>query len=596
MCGKSLPLFALVAIGGALAMPVSSRQLPVSAPRVFPIQPGAGGKVMTVASALIAAQSNRNLYVSVQDSAANIRAKLPELQALGARLIELKQSGTAQTIDLTAAQAKLYAPVLARGKGFQVSVTDSADNILTNLDALQSLGSVLKSVQQTGTPQTLALSATQVKRNVDALAKISGFTVAVSDTGTNIANSLEALQKLGPKVSSISQSETIKVSALQARQYQNSLSTWHLSWEVVDTVENINRNLDALQWGVDLGLSNISVSGGRTSLGLTSAQMTQYADALAKISSDYRLTVSDVSIDNVAEMAANPKVVAIGIADSAANISAGLDDLQLLGSKLASIRQIGVPQNITITAEQAAMDVGALATLSGFRVAVSDTPDNIAINMAALEALGPKLVSVDWPDTSIGIVASTQDIKRYAITMAKMPSGSIAVEDTAANLSANVQLLRSLGTRLSSIARTGGTDPITVRAEDADVWFRVREGSFNVVDTTASIARNMDALRFMGDTLTSITQVDRKPLPLSIKQVGDNADVLAKITGNYSLAIFDTSKNIAQSISTLTAIDKHLVSITQTGYAEPMRLSADEARAAGKFFGKMTNPYTILNR
>ena len=118
-------------------MPVSSRQLPVSAPRVFPIQPGAGGKVMTVASALIAAQSNRNLYVSVQDSAANIRAKLPELQALGGRLIELKQTGAAQTIDLTAAQAKLYAPVLARGKGFQVSVTDSADNILANLDALQ---------------------------------------------------------------------------------------------------------------------------------------------------------------------------------------------------------------------------------------------------------------------------------------------------------------------------------------------------------------------------------------------------------------------------------------------------------------------------
>jgi len=289
-------------------------------------------------------------------------------------------------------------------------------------------------------------------------------------------------------------------------------------------------------------------------------------------------------------------VVAIGIADTAANISASLDELQLLGDKLASIRQIGVPKNITITAEQAAMDVGALATLSGFRVAVTDTPENIAANMPALEALGPKLVSVDWPDTSIGIVASTQDIKRYAITMAKMPSGSIAVEDSAANLSANVQVLRSLGTRLSSIARTGGTDPITVRAEDADVWFRVREGSFNVVDTTASIARNMDALRFMGDTLTSISQVDRNHLPLCIKQVGDNADVLAKITGNYSLAIFDTSKNIAQSISTLTAIDKHLVSITQTGYAEPMRLSADEARAAGKFFGKMTNPYTILNR
>ena len=435
--------------------------------------------------------------------------------------------------------------------------------------------------------RSLALNAAQVKRNIDALAKISGFTVAVSDAGSNIANSLEALQKLGPKVSSINQSDTIKVSALQARQYQNSLCTWQVRWEVVDTVENINRNLDALQWGVDLGLSSISVSGSRTSLGLTSAQMVQYADALAKISSDYRLTVSDVSIDKVAEMAANPKVVAIGIADSAANISAGLDDLQQLGSKLASIRQVGVPQNITITAEQAAMDVDALATLSGFRVAVSDTPESIATNMAALEALGPKLVSVDWPDTGVGIVASTQDIKRYAITMAKMPSGSIAVEDTAANLSANVQLLRSLGTRLASIARTGGTDPITVRAEDADVWFRVREGSFKVVDTTASIARNMDALRFMGDTLTSITQTDRKPLPLSIKQISDNAEVLAKITGNYSLAIFDTSKNIAQSISTLSAIDKHLVSITQTGYAEPMRLSTDEARTAGRFLGKM---------
>ena len=596
MRGKCLPLSGPRVLGGALIMAVSSRQLPVSAPRVFPIQPGAGGKVMTVASALIAAQSNRNLYVSVQDSAANIRAKLAELQALGPRLIELKQSGTAQTIDLTAAQAKLYAPVLARGKGFQVSVTDSADNILANLEALQSLGSVLKSVQQTGTPQTLALNATQVKRNVDALAKISGFTVSVSDAGTNITNSLEALQKLGPKISAINQTETVKVSALQARQYQHSLSTWQVRWEVVDTVENINRNLDALQWGVSLGLSSISVSGSRTSLGLTSAQMVQYADALAKIGSDYRLTVSDVSIDKVAEMAANPKVVAIGIADSAANISARLDDLQQLGSKLASIRQVGVPQNITITAEQAAMDVDALATLSGFRVAVSDTPENIATNMAALEALGPKLVSVTWPDSSIGIVASTQDIKRYAITMAKMPSGSIAVEDTAANLSANVQLLRSLGTRLASISRTGGTDPITVRAEDADVWFRVREGSFKVVDTTASIARNMDALRFMGDTLTSITQIDRKPLPLSIKQISDNAEVLAKITGNYSLAIFDTSKNIAQSISTLSAIDKHLVSITQTGYAEPMRLSTDEARTAGRFLGKMTNPYTILNR
>jgi len=157
-------------------------------------------------------------------------------------------------------------------------------------------------------------------------------------------------------------------------------------------------------------------------------------------------------------------------------------------------------------------------------------------------------------------------------------------------------LLRSLGTRLASIARTGGTDPITVRAEDADVWFRVREGSFKVVDTTASIARNMDALRFMGDTLTSITQTDRKPLPLSIKQISDNADVLAKIAGNYSLAIFDTSKNISQSISILAAIDKRLVSITQTGYAEPMRMSTDEARTAGKFLGKMTNPYTILNR
>ena len=81
-------------------------------------------------------------------------------------------------------------------------------------------------------------------------------------------------------------------------------------------------------------LSEIRQSGTAKAIDISAAQLVSASAALAKIADTYTLNVRNVSIANLATIAADAHVRGIGIVDTSDNIATNLDLLQSYGVKL----------------------------------------------------------------------------------------------------------------------------------------------------------------------------------------------------------------------------------------------------------------------
>ena len=114
-----------------------------------------------------------------------------------------------------------------------------------------------------------------------------------------------------------------------------------------------------------------------------------------------------------------------------------------------------------------------------------------------------------------------------------------------------------------------------------------------VVDTAANVSANIAALNADAN-ISSITLTDggMPTLALTAAQVVADTTALSKITNNYAIAVTDTAADISADIDTLNANVK-ISSITLMGTGTPILAlsaaqAADDTAALGKIATRLT--------
>ena len=412
-----------------------------------------GGFTATV-SGIAASKANAVLAdsrvssVQVKDTRANINAQLGALQNLGVQVSGIEQTDTGRLnltatqwaaytsslgkfavtpeINVTQAQVSSLAALIADSvKVKSIGVADTSDNIASNWTALTA-SSALTSITQTGLVSPLALTAAQYTGSTSTLAKIAG-------------------------------SYSVDVSAADAATAQSLASDSHVaSIDVTDTRATVATKFAELT--ANTKLSAIHFSGANNPMALTQTLVLNGMDTLAKIQDLYTLAISGVTAANLMDLADNLPVNSMAVTDTSDNLSSVFDDLQALDDTVTTIvASDAATDAIELTYAQFQAGTSTLAKMSGSyslmisevaadaatavaatqaggasvvtAVTVTDTANNIALNIDALAALGNKLTIINLTDTDPILLTEAQE-SANASTLAKI-LGNYTVDNVA---------------------------------------------------------------------------------------------------------------------------------------------------------------------
>jgi hypothetical protein len=98
-----------------------------------------GPKPMTVAQALAGLKLNSRLKVNLADTAENIAAALKDLNAFQNQIVQANVTNPPAKISLTSAQTKTYVNVLSKLPENTLVLTDSFDNLNSNIATLRQI-------------------------------------------------------------------------------------------------------------------------------------------------------------------------------------------------------------------------------------------------------------------------------------------------------------------------------------------------------------------------------------------------------------------------------------------------------------------------
>lgn len=476
-----------------------------------------------------------------------------------------------QALGDTAALSEIMDP------SYTVDISDTAANVAAHLDALASdtrLGAI--ALTDTGTP-TLTVSATQLVNDATVLAGIINPNVAidVSDTAANVSENIDALARQA-NVASINLTDsgppTLSLDAAQALGDTAALAkiaNAAYSISLSDTAADVSLTIDALNADDKIGSITLTDKGTPT-LMLSTEQLLDDTAALGKITNaGYQIEIFDTAaniLPNNAAFAANPhvasavvvdsvatvlaqaaaiaadtKVRSVIVSDTAANVSANIDALNA-DSELSAIAltDSGVP-TLTLSVAQALNDGHAIRDIlnTNFKIAISDTAANVAANIDVLNA-----------DGAIGSISLTD-------------SGSPTLDLTAGQAVSDSQVLSKI---------INQNYAITISDDAANIVKHAAEltdshiASVAVTDSAANVSANFDALGAI-TSLNSIALTDgaNTSLVLSASQALDDTAELGKIAGAYSIVVADDVSHVLASEAALAAdTDVALVMVTDT--------------------------------
>ena len=316
----------------------------------------------SVTQALTYAADMRVKSVAILDSSANVASKLDELADLGLRIKEIR-TNQSDAMQVTAAQVKKDAFVIGKiysnyqlavvdataaesavltknKKVVSIDIVDSGVNVVKNLPMLKKLGAELTSVEISDPENSVSLTATQWSMNEGVVNKFkTGYKLAVTQVGAAYAQAMVSNTVV----------DTIAVS---------------------DTSSNIASTIDALQ--ANTKLVSVTQVGPTSPLSITATQLAADADLLGKLTGSYSLSVSQVAAADAKTLAANSKVVAIAVSDTADGVDANLNDLYALGKKLSSIMLTDTGGTLDMTSAQYFDQTNLLDKITGgFSLAVS---------------------------------------------------------------------------------------------------------------------------------------------------------------------------------------------------------------------------------
>ncbi len=366
-------------------------------------------------------------------------------------------------------------------------------------------------------------------------------------SGIGGASALKGLDLTGPQTAA---------TALLALRY-HAVSTIQIS----DTVQNITKNLDALQ-AYASKITSMSTTDSTPHLVMTSAQYQKDKALLAKWGAVDGQTVGITGALASTASSLPSYVTSIKVADSTSNIQKYLDNLQALasGGILGEIVQTGNPGNITLSTAQLTADQDAL-----------DKIKNHAYTLAITGATVSDVLGLDSQPS----LSSNAKVK------------AISVIDTTDAIGANLDALQRVGLRIKSIAQTDAANPLTVTGSqyknDKSVLGKIitsdlldvmdaatsqtkalaadhKVVTVDIQDTAKNLSRNWALLGNLGDSLTSVEVSDQdNAVLLNADQFAASATLLSKFTDTadqtYKLEVTGVSAGNAMTIATTDKVD-----------------------------------------
>jgi hypothetical protein len=511
-------------------------------------------------------------HVEVSDTAANISAAFDALNA-NTHVDKILISPTA-ALTLTATQVATDTTALGEIQGsYSINVGDTAANITSNLDALQTNGHVTKVVVSDSATHEVNVTVAQLTSDAGVLGELfnsDGTTpahVAVSDTAAHIGGSefdtLNGNTQVNKIIVSDSASHEVTISAAQAASDTTALGelfqangTTPADVAVNDTAANVTSALNALN--ANTHVDNIIVSDSATNeVSVTVAQITSDATALGELYNSDGATHAHVTV-----------------ADTALNVTNALDALNsnTQVNKVIVTNDIA-PVTITevqVTVTQLSADTTVLSELfysdgtTPAKVAVFDTAAHIS---AALDTINGNtqvdhIIISDNGTITLTVAEALND----ATAIGELENNdaspvTLVVSDTASAIAGGLDGLNA-ESNISSIV-ISDNNPLTLTAvqigADTSALAKLVNGDtsgvqINVVDNAANISANLDALQANND-IVSITVSDSAPITVTVAQINSDAVVLSELvnadTSTVSLTVKDTATNIRTNLASL---------------------------------------------
>ena len=551
----------------------------------------------SVTQALTYAADMRVKSVAILDSSANVASKLDELADLGLRIKEIR-TNQSDAMQVTAAQVKKDAFVIGKiysnyqlavvdataaesavltknKKVVSIDIVDSGVNVVKNLPMLKKLGAELTSVEISDPEISVSLTATQWSMNEAVVNKFkTGYKLAVTQVGAAYAQAMVSNTVV----------DTIAVS---------------------DTSSNIASTIDALQ--ANTKLVSVTQVGPTSPLSITATQLAADADLLGKLTGSYSLSVSQVAAADAKTLAANSKVVAIAVSDTADGVDANLNDLYALGKKLSSIVLTDTGGTVDMSSAQYFDQANLLDKITGgFSLAVS----GLNAAKAAQVLADGNVATLQIKDTGANITRYLEALQGFGSQITQIEQSDAApLTITASQYASNAGALGKF-----KVAPTFNLTQVNAGAV-ATLTSNDKILALSVSDSSSNIAQYLDALKASAKVGT-ITQTGlSNPLVITAAQVSSHAATLAKIVGTYSLsltqvaaadastlaangkvvsmAISDTGANIASHLDNLYALGKKVASVTQSNAGVAMSITSGQWFSENAFFTKMVGGYNL---
>jgi hypothetical protein len=499
-------------------------------------------------------------------------------------LAKLGQGISLAVSGVSVAQAATVAadPLVGR-----LDVSDVSSNVaahLGDLAALQSDGK-LGSITQQGAPGPFRVTAGQLGGLTDTLALIKGGNYSLDVTQVAAADA-QALASGNRHVSSLS---------------------------VADSSSGIVDNLAGLGT-LGARLVRIDQSDSGIALALTPALLSADAPILDKITGGYTADISGANASNAAAIATNPHVVSISLSDTGAQIAAHWDALSSIGGKLigkaitqtdssalalsadqvgsggALLDQLSNPYQLDIrqasASQAAALAASDLApSITGIRV--TDTAAAVGAQFDAL-ALNGKVSAIqitgDTPVVPLRLSAAQYSTDSAVLSIINGSHYPLAISQAAAADAAGI----AANTDVQSLTVSDSSSAISAQLATLAGLSKLQRVS--LTDAGATIALSQTALLASADLLDKIGSA----YDLSVSAATmDYLDTVSATAHVVSIAIADTSANVAAGFDTLTSLGSTIGQITLSDPATPMALSEAQWQAGGTVLASIQGGYQL---
>ena len=300
--------------------------------------------------------------------------------------------------------------------------------------------------------------------------------------------------------------------------------------------------------------------------------------------------------------------------------------MQVSRVSAASIATPASPKPMT-----AAQALAALKINSRMKVSIADTAANISANLKDLNAVQTQIVQVNVTNMPAKVNLTSPQAKTYVNLLSKFPENTLVLNDTFNALNNNISTLRTLNPQINKMVITpsAGTAKQMISPWDSQLWSKSVNGKFEVqthigssgsatnpgtttsttvtvvpggsskfvgYDDTQALAINYKGLKALDDMgmLTGIEAFKGTAINATVAEGKALTDLFNKYSTEFYLNIRDTSSNISKNIDFISNSTKKIASITQIGNIKPLQITHAQNIKADKALSKMKNAYSLV--